>query len=236
MDSYSVCRFYHSALLTWWNDTKEHTRPDIIIPVNDIPIASLLIPLFKSYPPSHVLLLSIDGRIGSITRLDDPAPPSFRTRRYMKVENKSSITSIKNVIQVLYQLLSIDIEEQKLSLIDFLGLLQFIINVQTENVTVDVSSVELFTWIRKQFYEGPDCFKHIELDWRKEYRDPIISIFYDQRKLISTYESNLERLNSCYRMIGRLSETISLQDERISWLEEIVTPHKIEEPGECAGL
>lgn len=229
MDAYSVCRFYHSALLTWWNETTE--RPDIMIPVNDIPIASLLIPLFKSYPPSHVLLLSIDGKIGSIARLDDPAPISFRTRRYMKVENKSSITSIKNVIQVLYQLLSIDIVDQELSLMDFMGLLQFIINVQTENVTVDVSSVELFIWIRKQFYEGPDCFKRIEIDWKKEYRDPIVGMFYDQRKLLSTYETNLHKLTSCHRMIQMLSDTISLQDERISWLEEIVTPHKIEEPG-----
>ncbi len=221
MDAYSICRLYHHALLSWWEESESH---DYSIPVSDIPLASVLIPLFKHHHPSRIILLASDGKIATLSRMEEASPPDFRIRRYMKVDNKSSISSIKNVVDVLYQLLSIDVDDQtrSISILDFIGLLKFILLLQTENVYIDFSLMEMTSYLRKQLYETPDFLKSENIDWSKMYRDRVIDEFYHTdrgRDELTSREKTLNSIHACHRMIERLCATIALQDERISWLE-----------------
>ena len=219
MDSYSVCRLYHQALTLWWEDTD---NKDYMIPIKDVNLSSILIQLCKQYPPNVILLLATDGRITTISKLEDAPPPDFRVRRHMKIDNRSSVASIKNVINVLYQLLSMTIEDNHISLLDFIGLLKFLILVQTENSSIDYSSTEIIMYIRKQFYDTPDFLKSTTINWKKLYRDPLLDQFYQtyqERNYLTSHANMLDKIQSCHRMIEKLCATISLQEERISWLE-----------------
>jgi hypothetical protein len=136
------------------------------------------------------------------------------------------MSSIKNVVDVLYQLLSINIEEQStspyISVLDFIGLLTFIISLQTENPRVNFSSTEMTTYLCHQFYETPDFLKTESVDWCKTYRDVALADFYNTdrgRALLTSREKTLDSIHACHRMIETLCATIALQDERISWLE-----------------
>jgi hypothetical protein len=205
---------YHQSLLQWWK--KEGS--DIAIPLKNIPFLSFFTNVFKQYPP-HILLLSTDGRIGTILKMEDPIPPDFKIRRYMKMDN--SFLRVSTIIPVLFQLLSIDIEDDSITLFDFIGFLQFLISLQTENSHIQFDS-ELTGYLRNQFYNGVEFCPH----WKKKYRDPILHHFFQcmEEKETETAElvsnlSLLEHIQSCHGMIEKLSATLALQDERISWLE-----------------
>lgn len=211
---------YHQSLLQWWK--KEGS--DISIPLQNIPFSSFFTNVFKQYPP-HILLLSTDGRIGSILKMEDPIPPDFKIRRYMKMDN--SLLRVSTILPVLFQLLSIDIDDDSITLFDFIGFLQFLISLQTENSHIHFDS-ELTGYLRNQFYNGAGFCPH----WKKKYRDPILRQIFqcteekgeeneevnEKGELVSTL-SLLEHIQSCHSMIEKLSSTLALQDERISWLE-----------------
>lgn len=213
MDVYIICRMYHQSLLQWWKNKED----DIYIPLKDIPISSFFTNLFKQFP-SQILLISTDGRIGILSKMDDPTPPDFKIRRYMKMDN--SFLDLSNILPVLLQLLSITIEDQSMSIFDFIGFLQFIISIQTENSHINFSS-EFTSYVRNQFYNGPDFCNN----WKKIYRDPILNQFFEykpeqeEKKELDSNISLLEHIQACHRMIKKLSDTLTLQDERISWLE-----------------
>ena len=217
MDVYMICRMYHQSLLQWWKNKED--EDDIYIPLKDIPISSFFTNVFKQFPP-QILLISTDGRIGFLSKMDDPTPPDFKIRRYMKMDN--SFLNVSNVLPVLLQLLSITIEDDSISIFDFIGFIQFIISLQTENSHINFSS-ELTSYLRNQFYNGPDFCKN----WKKMYRDPILNQFFqfkekeekEEKEELNSQITLLEHIQSCHNMIHKLSATLTLQDERISWLE-----------------
>jgi hypothetical protein len=121
------------------------------------------------------------------------------------------------VIPVLFQLLSISIENDQMEILDLIGLIQFIILLYQENPTIQLHCTELTLYMKTQFYSCPDFIPN-ELIWKKKYRDTILSNWFHQSKDQDHLEL-LETVHSCHRMIKQLSDTISLQEERISWLE-----------------
>jgi hypothetical protein len=210
MDVYTSLRLYHRILKQWWKEDEQ--RCEIMIPLQTIPIESVLLALFKTFPTNKILLLSSDGKIHVLNHIDEPIPKTFKARRSMKIDNKTSVASIKNVMNVLYQLLSIDIEDQKISLMDWIGLVQFIISLMNEQ---HIPHCELFTYFQQAIFKGSDEFDPTR--WKK-IRDEILACFFDTNEL-EVKESMLQRLNSLYPLIEKLSKMIDFQNERIEYLE-----------------
>jgi hypothetical protein len=66
------------------------------------------------------------------------------------------------------------------------------------------------------------------VEWKKLRNHMLRSIVQPSRVLeveqLTNQEEMLQRLSSCYHIIETLHNTIQLQEERITWLEEVVTP------------
>jgi hypothetical protein len=219
MDSYTICRLYHQSLMKWFKNTENSSEQ--MISISDIPLESIFIMIFKNHPSHKVILISCDGKIKCLDKIDDPVPSPFKIRKYMKIDNKTSISSIKNVIEVFYQLINIEYENE-INIIDMLGLLQFLINIQFENPTFSWNQTECITIIRQHFINGPHFIT--ESIWKKEYREPILSQFFTGNHVdnIDLYENQLSQLLDCYKLIDKLSKTIDLYETRISTLEDII--------------
>jgi len=220
MEAYLMTRLYHHAVTRWYSDYRER---DDKVPIQEFSTAlsSLFISIFKHYSLQSILLVASDGKISSVKTMTDPTPLLFKTRRYMKIDNTSSIASISNVISFLYQLLSIDIEQHSISLLDLSGLLQFTIHLLMEN---ECDTTEWMRVIKRHVFGIPPFALNYESEW-KEMRDRMLNQLVDHKDLseierLNHHEILLEKVNACHRMIQTLLHTISLQDERISWLEQ----------------
>lgn len=97
---------------------------DVNVNTNEIMLDDLFMVIFKSVPVHHVILLSLEGKMTHVPSMNDPTPDSFRTRHFMKIDNRTYMSSITNVIRVLYQLLSIDMEN--MTILDLIGLVQLL--------------------------------------------------------------------------------------------------------------
>jgi len=214
MDLYSVCQLYHTALVSWF-DNEDHEN--ILVSIKNIPLSIFFIHLCKQFPQHAILLIATDGTITTITKMEDATPFPFKKKRFMKIDNKSCVSSIKYVLPVLFQLLSISIENDQIELLDLIGLLQFLILLYQENPNIQLHCNEMTIYLKTQFYTCPD-FVQNEIIWKKRYRDTILSNWFHQSKDQEHFEL-LETVQSCHRMIKQLGDIISLQEERISWLE-----------------
>jgi hypothetical protein len=216
MEAYLMTRLYHHAVTRWYS---VHRDRDDKVPIHEFStaLASVFVSIFKHYSIQSILLVASDGKITSVNTMTDPAPLLFKTRRYMKIDNKSSISSISNVIAFLYQLLSIDIEERSISLLDLSGLLQFTIHLLMEN---ECDTTEWTRVIKRHVFGVPPFALNDEVEW-KEMRDRMLNQLVDpsETERLNHHDLLLEKVNACHRMIQTLLNTISLQDERISWLE-----------------
>jgi len=149
--------------------------------------------------------------------MDHPPPPHYASKRYMKIDNRTSISSIKNVIQVLYQLLSIDSED--VGWIDIIGLVQFMLLVLESfdiNVQVDVEQS-----IKRQLFQGPDSLQWDEKEEWKVIKKSVLDKFYESRHegisetvWLEEKESLHQQLRSCYDMIKRLMEVMDQYEHR----------------------
>ena len=227
MDAYSVTRWYHIALTRFYEDHRDDdVIGDNLICLNDWNLASFLVPLFKMYPMHGVLLLSSDGRIAHVGSMNDAAPASFHTRRYMKIENKSSASSIKSILSVLFQLLSIDVDvQQRITVLDAIGLLQFLLHLLGENPDIDTSGFALFAYLRRQFWQGPDFAKQwATVDWRAVYRTPIVAATYDdpERMVLGQYEKVMERFLFQQRITSSMVDTVHELRQRLEYVEDML--------------
>ena len=221
MDSYTITKLYHGALLKWWKNIKEEPP---VCRIKDIPIESLFMTIFKFYPISKVILLASDGRICCVSSMKDEAPSSFRIRRYMKIDNRTSISSITNVVHVLYQLLSIDPEDT--SWLDAIGIVSFISMLLSENGGIEFIGSECIHAMKRQLFNGPDSFVEEEREyWKKEIRDPILHSFYEDSAStqLQQHELVLQRMNDTYTMVQRILQIIDLHSERMDNIEETLT-------------
>jgi hypothetical protein len=217
MDAYSITRLYHQALLRWWDESSDEERDAYRINSNDIAIESMFMAFFKCYPSHYTLLLASDGLLTYIQNSTDTTPPLFKQKRFMKIDNRTGISSIKNVVKVFYQLLSIDMTD--ITILDLIGLLQFLMSFQSEN-HMDLSGTELIKYIRKQLFNGPSFLTGY--DWRKMIREPILSEFYDTDTKLERHETMLKRVDSCHKMIKTLCLTIDQMQERLDHMESYV--------------
>ena len=238
MDVYTATRLYKKVLVLWWEHATDEQKETVLIRVSDIPIESIFILLFRMYPITKILLIASDGTIQTINNMDDPTPQSFRLKRFMKIDNKTSISSVKNVIQVLYQLLSITVENNEVTILDWIGLVQFFLLLHTEQF-INVSSCELFIYFQRSLFIYNECIKGIsETKW-KELRNKVLSEFYEstankqqdkeqeqhentcnhEKLYYLMYESLLNRMNSMNHCIKKLSDTIDIQINNIEQLE-----------------
>lgn len=216
MEAYLMTRLYHQAVTRWYTEYRDR---DDTVPIQEFSsaLSSVFISIFKHYSLQSILLVASDGKITSVKYMTDPAPLLFKTRRYMKIDNKSSIASIANVIAFLYQLLSIEIEQHSISLLDLSGLLQFTLHLLMEN---ECDTTEWVRIIKRHLFGIPPFAVHYETEW-KEMRDRMLNQMVNPSEIerLNHHDLLLEKVNSCHRMIQTLLNTISLQDERISWLE-----------------
>ena len=211
MDVYTLLRLYHRMLRHCWKESNS-------LNIHDIVLDDLFLVLFKSVPTHHVILLSLDGKMTHVPTMNDPTPESFKTRRFMKIDNRTSMSSVKNVVRVLYQLLSIDTED--MTVLDLIGLVQFLMSFVSENTHLDIERCLIFSHIRKCVFNGPLFYTD---NWKKEIRDPILSEYYESVDHTDRiHESMLKRLDVCHRLIQTLCDTLTLQDERIDRIESLL--------------
>jgi len=146
--------------------------------------------------------------------MDHPPPPHYSSKRYMKIDNRTSMSSIKNVIQVLYQLLSIDSED--VGWIDIIGLVQFMLLV-LESVDISIQ-FEVEQSIKRQLFQGPDSLQWEEKEEWKEIRKGILDKFYNEPVIekgisekvwLEEKESLQNQLRSCYEMIRKLMDVMN---------------------------
>ena len=230
MDVYTATRLYKKVLVNWWEEADEEQKDTVRVRVHDIPIESLFILLFRMHPTTKILLIASDGCIQTIQQMDEPTPSSFRMKRFMKIDNKTSISSVKNVINVLYQLLSITVDSQgEISILDWIGLVQFFLLLYTEQF-INVSTCDLFIYFQRSLFicEG---VKGIDEPKWKELRNRVLSNFYESTTQVKDelprsesmyfimYETLLEKMRAVYPMIQKLSDTIDLQNERIEHVD-----------------
>ena len=235
METYLLSKLYHTTLLQWYKS--EHSSDTDLFSIQDLftPLSSLFIQVFKQYPSHHILLLSSDGKVSTINTVTDPTPELFRSRRFMKIDNKTSISSIHNVITYLYQLLSITVENKMIDVLDMIGLVQFVIYFIMEN---DVDATEWNKITKKYFFSTPPFLIQRSSLW-KEVRDPILKKYTEpikeedidinlknvsqyEAQLLLTQETLLTKLGACHSMISKLCATIEFQDDRITILEELI--------------
>lgn len=218
MDHYTIIRLYHQALQRWWTKTIEKDNYTIAY----IDLESIFIHIFKSFPTTKILLLSSNGKCTTVSTMEETPPSLFRKYRYMKIDNKTSLSSIKNVIPVFYQLLSIDINET-LSVLDILALIKWIQLLMSETM-IDFTSCDFFVFIRKQFYHGPDFLPELEKEsWKKEIRDPILTCFYEkdiELICLKKNEMHLVQLQECYQLLEKINKTLTLHEERMDMFFE----------------
>ena len=174
MDSYALSRLYHQCLTKWW---LENDSDDIMISMDDIQLEPIFHLLFKKFPVHKYILIAVDGKITCSDQ--DEIIPSFRSRKYMKVYNKTSTSSMNHIMKTFFELLSIDLSESVLNVLDFMGLLQFMISFQLEN-QIDLSDTHFISYVRISFSQGPFFVK--EEIWRKKYRDPLLQSFFCEKE------------------------------------------------------
>jgi len=224
MEAYVLTHLYHRTLSLWY-ETPSHRNETLPLSDFSTALTSLLLHLCSQFPLHHVLLLSSDGRIHCAKTMDEPAPQTFRVRRYIKINNNVSTSSIGHILSYIYQLLSIESDGVTISLLDTIGITQFVLHVLTEH---DINTSEWVTLVRKQLFGIPPFARSYETEWKEHRNHMLQSMIRPTRVLeveqLTNQEELLQRLGSCYRMIDTLNKTIQLQDERITWLEEIITP------------
>ena len=174
MDHYTVLRCYVTALDKW---VSEHQ--DGKVDTNDFSISPLLAEAFKRVDPHRYVLLASDGNVHLAETSNAAVPQHFKQKRYMKSNPRSNI---KDVMNVLYNLLGIEVSAGLMTVSHFIKLLSFFISFQLENeemVNFNVCS-EFFNYVRKQFFNGPTFLPSEEIDgWKKKFRDPVIKALYD---------------------------------------------------------
>jgi len=214
MDVYTILRLYHRMLRHCW---KESCVLNQKIALHELVLDDLFIAVFKSVPTHHIILVSLDGKMTHVPTMNDPTPESFKTRRFMKIDNRTSVSSVKNVIRVLYQLLSIDTED--MTVLDLIGLVQFLMSFVSENTHVNLDTCLIFSHIKKCLFNGPSFYTD---DWKK-IRDPVLSEYYDSADHTDrVHESMLNRLDACHRLIQTLCDTLTLHDERMDRIESLL--------------
>jgi hypothetical protein len=141
----------------------------------------------------------------------------------MKIDNRTSISSISNVVHVLYQLLSIDPEDT--SWLDAIGIVSFISMLLSENGGIEFIGSECIHAIKRQLFNGPDSLAEEEREyWKKEIRDPILHSFYENSTStqLQHHELVLQRMNETYTVVQRILQIIDLHSERMDNIEEIL--------------
>ena len=205
MDSYTLSRLFHKMIRKSWTEDKE-----IKVNASEWMLDDFFSTLFRLVP-HKIILLATDGHLTTVNLLSDPTPPSFLKKRFMKIDNRNLHTNPKTTIKVLYQLLSIDMEDT--SLLDLMGLVKFLISFCTENA-YDMSACLIFKWIRTCVFHGPSFVDAVT--WKKNIRDPILSHHYDSIEQIDTvHESMLKRIESYHTILQTVSNTVSLFEERM---------------------
>jgi membrane-associated HD superfamily phosphohydrolase len=153
----------------------------------------LLAEAFKRVDPHRYVLLASDGCVHLLASTNAPVPAEFKHKRYMKSNPRSNI---RDVVQVLYNLLGVSVVQGSSDLAGFIRLLNFFISFQIENeemVNLNVCS-EWFQSIRRQFLQGPS-FETPEV-WKAKYRNPAIKGLYDsvaKQEQIDTLSSFVDK-------------------------------------------
>ena len=128
MNHYTVFRLYETVLVKWLSDnaSTEKYRVD----TTEFSIYPIISESFKKIDHQKYILLASDGNLFVAESSSSPAPDTFKNKRYMKSNPRSHA---KDVIKVLYHLLSIQEVDNTISVPEFLSLLHFIILFQLEN-------------------------------------------------------------------------------------------------------
>ena len=228
MEAYLLTHLYHRSLSIWY-ETITYRDATLLLSEFSTALSPLLLHLCSQFPVHHVLLLSSDGRIHCAKHMDEPAPPDFRVRRYIKINNTISASSVSHIISYIYQLISIEPDGNTISLLDAIGLIQFVLHLITEH---DIDTSEWTKLIRKHLFGIPPFALSYKVEWKKLRNHMLRSIVQPSRVLeveqLTNQEEMLQRLSSCYHIIETLHNTIQLQEERITWLEELVTSKNLD--------
>ena len=190
MDHYTVLRCHVAALERW---AKDHPNDRSSVDISEFSISPLLAEAFKRVDPHRYVLLASDGCVHLLASTNAPVPAEFKHKRYMKSNPRSNI---RDVVQVLYNLLGVSVVQGSSDLAGFIRLLNFFISFQIENeemVNLNVCS-EWFHSIRRQFLQGPS-FETPEV-WKAKYRNPAIKGLYDsvaKQEQIDTLSSFVDK-------------------------------------------
>jgi hypothetical protein len=225
MDYYTITRLYHKAVQQWWSLAED--RDEYQIELNELGLESLFTHLFSSFPPTVIILLSSNGKVSICKSMEETPPRLFRTCRYMKIDNQTSSASISSIMNVFYQLMSIDSSEP-LCIMDYIALLKYIMLLISEHMNIDFSLCSCFSTFRRGLFQGPDFLPDREM-WKRRIRDPLLSHFFDsdlEKALIGYQEVNLTRLNECYTLIEKVNQMIELQEERLDLYFEALNKFK----------
>ncbi len=231
MDHYTVLRCHVSALERWF---KDHPNDRSSVDISEFSISPLLSEAFKRVDPHRYVLLASDGCVHLLSSTNAPVPAEFKHKRYMKSNPRSNI---KDVVQVLYNLLGVSVVSGASDVAGFIRLLNFFISFQIENeemVNLNVCS-EWFQAIRRQFLQGPP-FEAQEV-WKSKYRNPAIKGLYDsvaKQEQIDTLSSFVDKQATI--LFSMNSESLDAQLEAIRSSASSVRALVEEKSGEIEAL
>jgi len=227
MDAYTVCRLYHQALSEWWTD--HELASEQMVPLSECPLESIFETLFQTYSMSTTMLVASDGKVACLSLASDVPPASFKSKRYMKIETKTARASMKNIIRVFYQLMSIDADQDSFTMMDMMGLLQFVLQLVLEQSEVSWNQTACIGLFRKRFVNGPVFLD--ETTWKKKYREPILKRFFEEdprthavhRDVYQFHETNIEQITGCHQLIQTLHLTMDEFGKRMDQFDERLT-------------
>lgn len=214
MDYYTVTRLYHKAMQQWWSIAED--RDEYQVEITELGLESLFSQLFSSFPSTVIILLSSNGKVSICKSMEETPPRLFRTCRYMKIDNQTSSSSMSSIMNVFYQLMSIDTSEP-LCIMDYIALLKYIMLLISEHMNIDFSMCSCFVTFRRSLFQGPDFLPDKEA-WKRQIRDPLLTLFFDsdtEKALVRHQEISLGKLHECYVLIEKLTQTIELHEERM---------------------
>ena len=204
MDSYTVLRTYSNVLLKVWNETPSPEK--YRVNTAEFSISPIVAEVLKKFEQHRYVLLSNDGHLHGIDSMNSSVPEFFKNKRYMKSNPRASI---RDVIKVLYNLLSVQEVDQTISLNELITLLHFVIALQVENDdALSVLPAEFAKYIRKQLFHCPSFFDDEKL-WKRKYRDPAVLAFYECGNHVESLSKQLREQESLLE--SQASSLISLR-------------------------
>jgi len=211
MESFLLSSLYYQCLHVWY---QKHRDSEDYFHLADFQttISSLCVAILKQHPYNTIVLIASDGRVTHVSTMNDPAPDTFKTRRYMKVDNRSSLITISTVLTYLFQLLSIDTEDQKLSILDAIGLVQFVIWLLLEN---EIDASEWSKMVRNHLFRVPPFIGDKTLVW-KEVRNQVLKTFLDKEQRTEpdgVNEAFVQQMESMQSLVTDLRSMVMLQRE-----------------------